>query len=303
MIHSRIGRGLMLGTGALAAGAIALGVAPAATAAETSADDASTTATTAPANEGNRAARLGPQGDGPQGEGALAGGPLADAPYVGARLVPTKDGATVARVIDGSPADLAGLEEGDVVVSIGTVAVDHRGALREALADAKAGDEITVVVDHKGSTETVVITLGDAADRPAPPAPTDVPWVGARLVHVEGKDGVLVRAVAADGPADTAGLAAGDVITSVDGTAVTDWWQAREIIAGHAPGDSVEVVVNRDGSSETLAVTLGSLDDAVVRSHANGTDGPALAGKGAQRGKVRLGSATATPPPAEGGEA
>lgn len=265
MIHSRIGRGLMLGTGALAAGAIALGVATTATAAETSTDDPSTTAATAPADAGNRAARPGPGGAGPDGAG-----PAADAPYVGARLVPTKDGATVARVIDGSPADAAGLNEGDVVVSIDSVALDHKGALREALADAKAGDEITVVVDHNGSQETVVITLGDAADRPAPPAPADVPWVGARLVHVEGKDGVLVRSVAADGPADAAGLAKGDVITSVDGTSVTDWWKAREVIAAHAPGDKVEVVVNRDGASKTLTVTLGSLDDAVVRSNATG---------------------------------
>lgn len=262
MVHSRIGRGLMLGTGALAASAITLSVAPAATASE---------APTAPGAAAHLAARPGPHGD----------GPLADAPYVGARLVVTKEGATVAHVVDGSPADAAGLEEGDVVVSIDGVAIDHKGALREALADAVAGDDISVVVDHDGSTETVMITLADAAARPAPPAAADVPWVGARLVHVEGGEGVLVRSVAAGGPADTAGLVAGDVITSIDGTQVTDWWMAREIIADRDPGDALKVVVDRDGSSETLTVTLGSLDDAVVRSHANGTDGPAVRGRAA----------------------
>ena len=274
MIHSRLGRSLMFGTGALAAGAIALAAAPSATAAQISTDEASATTapettTAAPAAAVDRGARRGPNADGP---------------YVGARLVPTKDGATVARVIDGSPADTAGLNEGDVVVSIDGVTLDRKGALRDALADAKAGDEITVVVDHDGSQETVVITLGDAADRPAPPAAADVPWVGARLAHVEGRDGVLVRSVAADGPAATAGLVKGDVITSVDGTSVTEWWKAREVIAAHAPGDKVQVVIERDGASKTLTVTLGSLDAAVVRSNANGDRAPGDGGQGAPGG-------------------
>ena len=272
MIHSRLGRSLMFGTGALAAGAIALAAAPSATAAQTSTDDSSaatSTTTAAPAAAVDRGARRGPDAKSPDAAGPDAKGPHADGPYVGARLVPTKDGATVARVIDGSPADTAGLNEGDVVVSIDGVTLDRKGALREELADAKAGDEITVVVDHNGSKETVVITLGDAADRPAPPAAADVPWVGARLARVDGRDGVLVRSVAADGPAATAGLVKGDVITSVDGTSVTDWWKAREVIAAHSPGDKVQVVVDRDGASKTLTVTLGSLDEAVAGSNAN----------------------------------
>ncbi|NYI42376.1 PDZ domain-containing protein [Demequina lutea] len=251
MIHSRRGRGLALGAGVLAAGAIALAAAPTAMAAETPNASTPTTATAA-------------------GQGARPG-PKPDGPYVGARLVPTKDGATVARVVDGSPADTAGLVEGDVVKSVDGVAVDHRGALREALSAAKAGDEITVVVDHNSAQETVVITLGAQGDRPAPPAPADVAWAGARLAHFEKKDGVLVRSVAADGPAATAGIAAGDVVTSIDGQTVTDWWQAREIVASHAPGDKIQVVVDRDGASRTLTVTLGSLDEAPARSHANGS--------------------------------
>jgi S1-C subfamily serine protease len=179
-------------------------------------------------------------------------------------------------VVEGSPADTAGLVEGDVVKSVDSVAVDHRGALREALSGAKAGDEITVVVDHNGTQETVVITLGAQEDRPAPPAAADVAWAGARLVHLENKDGVLVRSVAADGPADAAGIVARDIVTSIDGQEVTDWWQARELIAGHAPGDKVQVVVDRDGVSKTFTVTLGSLDEAAVRPHANGSKAAAV---------------------------
>lgn len=251
MIRSRRGRGFALGAGVLGAGAVTLVAAPAATAAQDARATAQATSTSA--------------------EQPSVKGQDSDRPYVGARLVPTKEGATVAHVAEGGPAATAGLVEGDVVKSIDSVSVDHRGALREALSGAKAGDEITVVIEHNGSQETVVITLGSPDDRPARPAAADVAWAGARLVHVEGKDGALVRSVAADGPADAAGIAAGDIVTSIDGEAVTDWWQAREIISGHAPGDKIQVVVNRDGASKTLTVTLGSLDEAVVRSHADGS--------------------------------
>jgi len=218
MIHSRRGRMLALGAGVLATGAIALAAAPTANAVE-----ASSAAVKATASVGNQAAPTGRD---------------ADRPYVGARLVRTKNGATVVRVVKGSAAATAGLVKGDVVKSIGSVLVDHKGALREALSGAKAGDKITVVVDHNGSPETVVITLGSSQDRPARPA-------------------------------------AGDIVTAINGTSVTDWQKARKIISSHAPGDKVQVVVERGGASKTFTMTLGSLDEAVVRSHANGSAGSA----------------------------
>lgn len=261
MIHSRRGRGLALGAGVLAAGAVALAAAPAATAAESSnagASNATTRATTTVAEQGARP------------------GPTSDQPYVGARLVPTKDGATVSHVVDGGPADTAGVTEGDIVLSIDGVSLDHKGSLREAMKGVAPGDELKVVLTHDGSQESVVITVGDPADRPAPPAAADIPWVGARLVHFEGKDGVVVRSVVSGGPADTAGLVVGDVVTAIDGTAVTDWWQAREILRNDAPGDTVKLAVDRDGKAVTLTMTLGSLDEAPKPSRADGSKIPAV---------------------------
>jgi len=250
MIHSRRGRLLALGAGLLATGAIALAAAPMANAVE-----ASSATVKAAASAGTQAADTVRD---------------ADRPYVGARLVLTKKGATVGRVVKGSPAATAGLVKGDVVKSINGVALDHKGALRKALAGAKPGDKITAVVEHNGSQETVVITLGSAEERHAA---ADVAWAGVRLVHVEKKDGVLVKSVAAGGPAATAGIAAGDIVTSIDGTSVTDWQKAHKILSGHAPGDKVTVVVERGGASKTLTITLGSLDEAVVKSHANSSAG------------------------------
>jgi S1-C subfamily serine protease len=236
MFRSRLTRGLALGTGALASGALLLAIAPSATATET-ADDS------APARHGA----------------------VIDRPYFGARIALTANGATVVHVVDGSPADTAGLSEGDLVVSIDDVTLDERGALREALQDAEAGDVLSIVYTHDGDQKTASVTVGDAADRPEPPAREDVPWVGAQLVRFETADGVLVRHVAEDGPAADAGITEGDIVTAIDGQEITDWWQAREILRDLAPGDAVKLTVTTDSGSKTVTVTLGSAADAPER--------------------------------------
>src|SRR4051812_7304913 len=69
--------------------------------------------------------------------------------------------------------------------------------------------------------------------------------------------GVAVTDVQAGSGAADAGVKTGDVVTSVDGVAVTTAQQLRAIIAAHEPGDTLAVELRRDGASKTLHVTLG----------------------------------------------
>jgi len=70
--------------------------------------------------------------------------------------------------------------------------------------------------------------------------------------------GVLVGQVQAGGPAAGAGISAGEVITSVNGTATPDPTTLADVLAGLKPGQVVSVSINRpDGTSQTLQVTLG----------------------------------------------
>jgi len=55
-------------------------------------------------------------------------------------------------------------------------------------------------------------------------------------------------------PAAAAGIQPGDVIVSVDGTAVSSFEQASSIIQA-SPGRTIEIVVRRDGAEQTLRVT------------------------------------------------
>ncbi|WP_413332390.1 S1C family serine protease [Brevibacterium sp. GP-SGM9] len=69
--------------------------------------------------------------------------------------------------------------------------------------------------------------------------------------------GATVAGVYEDTPAAEAGLEAGDTITSIDSTAVTDGSQLSEVIGKHSPGDSVSVTwTDASGQSHTAKIKL-----------------------------------------------
>ncbi|WP_375259482.1 DegQ family serine endoprotease, partial [Citreimonas sp.] len=96
-------------------------------------------------------------------------------------------------------------------------------------------------------------------------------WLGVRIQDVtdelaealglEEARGALVSDVP-EGPAMDAGMQAGDVILSFDGVEVEDTRQLVRVVGNTAVGKEVRVVVNRDGSTETLRITLGRREEA-----------------------------------------
>ncbi|MEH0418718.1 S1C family serine protease [Streptomyces sp. B21-083] len=78
---------------------------------------------------------------------------------------------------------------------------------------------------------------------------------GAR-VGTKGNDGG--PAVTTGGPGDRAGLAAGDVITGVDGRRVHSGEELIVRIRAHRPGDRLKLSLVRGGSERTISLVLGS---------------------------------------------
>jgi len=101
---------------------------------------------------------------------------------------------------------------------------------------------------HQGST----VLLPSEEDARA----MNRPYLGVRLEDQD--DGVVVVGVSEESPAAEAGFVDGDVLVRFGDQKLETRRDLHGILSEYAPGDSVEVVVERGGEARTLNPTLGS---------------------------------------------
>ncbi len=82
--------------------------------------------------------------------------------------------------------------------------------------------------------------------------------------------GVYLSEVEEDSPAEKAGLKSGDVITEFNGEHVEGTVQFRRLIREIPAGHKVQITILRDGHSQTVTATLGSVEDSMERGFGEG---------------------------------
>lgn len=83
-------------------------------------------------------------------------------------------------------------------------------------------------------------------------------YLGSIPDYDEGTQGVKLSGVREGSPAEKGGLKGGDIIVGFGGKPVATIYDYTESLGRYKPGDTVDVVVKRDGKETTLKVTLGS---------------------------------------------
>jgi len=87
--------------------------------------------------------------------------------------------------------------------------------------------------------------------------PDDLTSAEKAAIGLEGDTGILLVNIYAGSPAAAAGLRSGDIIIAINGETIGSSRQARLIVAGSAPGDSLEIVLIRDGVRLSATATVG----------------------------------------------
>jgi len=156
-------------------------------------------------------------------------------------------GAIVSDVTAGSPAAKAGLEPGDVVLSVDGQPVDDASDLSAHVSREAPESKMSLDVLRDGKQKTLHATLGsfpDEAMADSAAGGTDHGYLGiavqtltpdlARSLGIPADThGAVVAQVEPGGRADSAGLQERDVIVSVNGTTVADAESLKASIAGH----------------------------------------------------------------------
>jgi putative serine protease PepD len=83
-------------------------------------------------------------------------------------------------------------------------------------------------------------------------------YLGVQLTPSESGSGARIAGLAAGGPAERAGVRAGDAIVALDGRAISDAASLSTAVDARQPGDAAKLVVERHGARRTLTVTLGT---------------------------------------------
>ena len=177
--------------------------------------------------------------------------------------LPRAQGALVARVEPGSPAEKAGIEAGDIITHFNGAVIDKSGDLPRLVGNTKPGANSTVTVLRKGTKRDLPVTVAEMeADQTAKkeekkPKPeqalnalglavADLTEAQKREMRMEG--GVIVEL--ADGVAGRAGLQPGDVIVRLNNTDIKDARQFNALVAKLDPKKNALLLVRRGESSQ-----------------------------------------------------
>jgi serine protease Do len=199
-------------------------------------------------------------------------------------------GLEVKRVDGNSPAAKSGIKEDDVILEVNGKGVEGIEQFQTLIGEMSPGTKVSLTIWRNGARQTVSATLDSrplnffqvfgGLDFPTPPIPPmpQVPFNGGNafpaipgnspIVGFEGeglnsqladffgvKEGVLVRSVNPNTPAEHAGLKAGDVVVKVNGTPVTTPREISSLVrASRKKAISFTVVRNKKEISLNVEV-------------------------------------------------
>jgi len=141
----------------------------------------------------------------------------------------TNQGAFIESVSEDSAADEAGIEPGDVIISINGKKIKSFEELRGKIGSIGAGSKVKLgVIKTSGKKKTYTVKLQKADGSSVAPGAIHRMLEGADLEN--GDNGVLVKGVANNSPAASAGLTEGDVIFGVNKKRVKNLADLRKLL-------------------------------------------------------------------------
>ncbi len=193
----------------------------------------------------------------------------------------------VTEVIEGTGAEAAGLREGDLILGMDGQRFSEEEGIRLALAGRSPGETVALHVEREGQPMELRATLGEPREaaafrwlgddedyefrwdegdldlgqlrfRPDPEeweAMAEKPFLGVLLNYSEG-DAVRISGTVDGSTARAMGLKSGDLITSVNGQAVTSVASLQEAVAALTIGEPVRVGYRREGTDGVAEGTL-----------------------------------------------
>ena len=208
-------------------------------------------------------------------------------------------GALIKQVVADSPADVAGLKHGDIIIKVGDKELIDSDDLSTTVMAMNPGDEVDILIIREGKKKTIEATLGAGDEENF--APKQIfKWIGnpghnsphsksktytyeeydfknsyigisleglseqlGEYFGVKDGNGILITEVIEDSPAKKAGLKAGDVITKVDGETIADISDIQKVVRQKDEGEKVELTLLRNKKKKEFSVEVAEVPESL----------------------------------------
>ncbi len=211
----------------------------------------------------------------------------------------SSEGAQIAEVEKGTPADSAGLKKGDIITKVDNQTISTPQDLSQTIKNFNPGDQVTITYQRNGQTDKATVTLGrfDNWQNMGPSAPAfgfrgnsrhpdmngmmewfrnhhpgvnrdphlrlfnnQKPQLGLIVENHSGKGANIIR-VYPGTPAQKAGFQPDDVVTSFGGEKISSVEDLQKAVKENYGKDHIQSTVERDNKSVTLHVSLPELHE------------------------------------------
>ena len=189
-------------------------------------------------------------------------GPL-DADLAQSFDYPGDSGVLVQDVMQGGPADRAGLRSGDIVVERDGVAVDDATTFRNEIAGLSPGETTTLKIWRAGELQDITVELEQLPEEQAQPGRlgmglSDLTPGLRQELGTDATEGAVVVEIAPGSTAHRAGLRPGDLIVGIGEETIASAEEAQRVLNGADLERGVRLRIKRDGVSQYLVLRESS---------------------------------------------
>ena len=174
----------------------------------------------------------------------------------------SKKGVLISFVSPDSPADIAGLKEKDIIVSMNGSPIEGVNELRNKVSNAKPGEAIVFSVIRDNNNQNIIVTLGLRPDQKevnnlfSESQIRGFDLLGFKVKSNHNGEGVIISDINKSSNAYDKNIRRGDIITEVGSHAVDSVEEYNTIIEGYSTGDAIMLRIISNGNARYEAFEI-----------------------------------------------
>ncbi|MGC1878082.1 MAG: DegQ family serine endoprotease [Rhabdochlamydiaceae bacterium] len=179
--------------------------------------------------------------------------------------LPKPEGALISEVIKDSPADQAGLKQGDIILEYNKIPIKSLQSFRNEISLMNPGATIDLKINRKGQIMSISVVLGTASDNIAlggnliqklgMEIDSLTPDLAKQLGLTQREEGVVITKIKPGSPAATAGLRPGFLIQAVNHKKVTNVSEFNEAL-GQPENKRILLLVRQNNMTRFYSIKV-----------------------------------------------